>query len=248
MCVCLTGQAVVTLQLCILHGPLLLICQRGGLGDAQREGGQRLGAGVRISQHPAQPLNLQQSAVVLAYRLSVLLLFVTLGTLALEVQCPSHDVSGLAVGRLLEHGSGVMPLLQELLLVSGIFGPAAAAGRLSAVLEPRRAPAAAVSLAAFTAIIPGHHAHLRRYLIVAPTAPRIRREISVPLQHLLGRSCVFACRSCLLRAQSYAMRSLSDGPFPYFSPPTRRLVNKSKTITPTEIFQQEERRLDISYR
>lgn len=28
------------------------------------------------------------------------------------------------------------------------------------------------------------------------------------------------------------MRALSDGPFPYSSPPTRRLVNKSKTETP----------------
>lgn len=174
MCACLTGQAVVTLQLCILHGPLLLVRQRGGLGDAEREGGQRLGAGVRIPQHPAQPLDLQQSAVVLADRLPVLLLFVALGALALEVQRPSHDVGGLAVGWLLEHGTGVMPLLQELLLISGLSAPAAAAaaaGRLSAVLEPRRATAAAVALAAFAAVIPGHHAHFRRCLIVTPTSP-----------------------------------------------------------------------------
>ncbi len=164
----LTGQAVVTLQLCILHGPLLLICQRGGLADGRQEGGRGFGAGVRIPQHPAQPLNLQQSAVILANRLPVLLILVALGALALEVQRPPHDVGRLVVRRLFQHRPTMMPLLLELLLVSGIFGPAAAAvGRLSALLEPRGA-AAVVGVAASASVHPAFvpsldHAHFRRY-------------------------------------------------------------------------------------
>lgn len=136
--VCDTGQAVVTLQLCIFHGPLLLVRQRGGLADAQWKGGQWLGAGVRITQYPAQPLNFQQSAVVLADRLSVLLFLVALCALALEVQRPSHDVSRLVVRGLFKQRSTMMPLLLKLLLlVSGIFGPATAARSLCPVLAPR---------------------------------------------------------------------------------------------------------------
>lgn len=157
----LTGQAVVTLQLCILHGPLLLICQ-SGLADGRQEGRRRLGAGIRIPQHSAQPLNLQQSAVILANRLSVLLVLVALGALALEVQRSSHDVGWLVVGWLFQQRPTMMPLLLEL-LVSGIFGPAAAVGRLSALLEPRGA-AAVVGMAASAtlhpAVVPSlDHAH-----------------------------------------------------------------------------------------
>jgi len=173
-CECLTGQAVVTLQLRVLHGSLLLIRQRG-LADGRQEGGRGLGAGVRVPQHPAQPLDLQQRAVVLADRLSVLLILVALGALALEVQCPSHDVGWLVERRLFQHGATVMPLLLQLLLllllVSRIFGPAAAAvGRLSAVLQPRGA-AAVVGAAAPAAVVPGlDHAHCSRYYVKAAPA------------------------------------------------------------------------------
>ncbi|TNN46500.1 1-phosphatidylinositol 4,5-bisphosphate phosphodiesterase delta-1 [Liparis tanakae] len=104
-----------------------------------------------------------------------------LGALALEVQCPSHDVGWLVERRLFQQGAGVMPLLLLellllellllLLLVSRIFGPAAAAvGRLSAVLQPRGA-AAAVGAAAPAAVVPGlDHAHCSRYSVKAAPA------------------------------------------------------------------------------
>lgn len=146
-----TSQAVVTLQLRILHRPLLLVRQRAGLADGRQEGGRGLGAGGRIPQHPAQPLDLQQSAVVLADRLSVFLILVALSALALKVQRPPHDVSWLIVGWLLQHRPTMMPLLQELellLLIFAIFRPAAAVGGLNALMEPRGAANAAAAAAA----------------------------------------------------------------------------------------------------
>lgn len=181
VCACMhvpTGQAVVTLQLCILHGPLLLICQCGELADGGgQEAGRGLGAGVRVSQHPAQPLDLQQSAVVLADRLPVLLILVALCALALEVQRPSHDVGWFAVGWLFPHGSSEVLLLLQLQLlllvvvISGVFGPAVAVvWRLCALLEPRGSAstaattdaAAAVSEASSAAVYPAIDASLHR--------------------------------------------------------------------------------------
>lgn len=173
----LTGQAVVTLQLRVLHCSLLLICQRGGLTDGGQEGGGWLGARVRISQNPAQPFNLEQSSVILANCLSVLLILVALGALALKVQRPPHDVGWLIVGWLFQHRPTMMLLLLELLLlelllISGIFGPAAAAvGGVSALLEPWGS-AGVVSVAAFTTIHPAvvpslDYTHFRRYFIIA---------------------------------------------------------------------------------
>ncbi|KAF3845294.1 hypothetical protein F7725_008457 [Dissostichus mawsoni] len=127
---CLTGQAVVALQLRGLHGPLLLLRQGAGLA----EGGQQRGKGLdlRVSKHPAQPLDLQQSAVVLPDRLPVLLILVALGSLALEVQSPPHHVPRFIEGGLFEHGGSMVPLelLLLLLLDPRIFAPAR---RLSAL-------------------------------------------------------------------------------------------------------------------
>lgn len=184
-CICrgedasLTGQAVVTLQLRVLHRPLLLVRQRAGLPDGRKEGGRGIGAGVRVPQKPAQPLDLQQSAVVLADRLSVLLILVALGSLALEVQRPPHDVSWFVEGWLLQHRPTMMPLLL-LLLVFGVFGSAAAAaaaaaaavGGLSALLEPRGAASAASFHPPFMASL--DHAHLR--LLSYSRRPKLGRK------------------------------------------------------------------------
>lgn len=259
----LTGQAVVTLQLCILHGPLLLICERGGLADGRQQGGRGLGAGVRIPQHPAQPLNLQQSAVILANRLSVLLILVALGALALEVQRPPDDVGRLVVRWLLQHRPTMMPLLLllELLLVSGIFGPAAAAaaaavGRLSALLEPRGAADAvgvAASAAVHPAVVPSfHYAHFRRYLIKAALTPGWKLAVKLSLLTASSRPCsrFFAsqCRSYVFSVRNPARCALLRySLFSYFTPPMSRLVDKYKASIPMRVLQQEEERFDHQF-
>lgn len=170
-----TGQAVVTLQLRVLHRPLLLVRQRAGPADGRQEGRRGVGARVRVPQNPAQPLDLQQSAVVFPDGLPVLLILVALRALALEVQRAPDHVRRLVVGRLLQHRPTMMPLLLELvlklLLVPGVFGPAAAAavvGGLRARLEPRRAAAAAVR----PAFQPGFdHAHVRHGSVKSALTP-----------------------------------------------------------------------------
>lgn len=171
-----TGQAVVTLQLRVLHRPLLLVRQRAGPADGRQEGRRGVGARVRVPQNPAQPLDLQQSAVVFPDGLPVLLILVALRALALEVQRAPDHVRRLVVGRLLQHRPTMMPLLLELvlklLLVPGVFGPAAAAavvGGLRARLEPRRAAAAAAVRPAFQ---PGFdHARVRHGSVKSALTP-----------------------------------------------------------------------------
>ncbi len=91
-----TCQAVVALQLRVLHRAFLLVCQVG-LADAGQDGGGGL-AGVRVPQHATQTLHFQQRAVVLADGIAVFLILVALRALCLEVQGSFDQVRRLVLG------------------------------------------------------------------------------------------------------------------------------------------------------
>lgn len=91
-----TSQAVVALQLRVLHRAFLLVRQ-AGLADAGQDGGRGL-AGVGVPKHATQTLHFQQRAVVFADGLAVFFILVALRALRLEVQGSFHQVRGLVLG------------------------------------------------------------------------------------------------------------------------------------------------------
>lgn len=189
--------------------------------------------------------------MILADRLSVLLILVALGALALEVQRPPNDVGRLVVRWLFEHRTTMMPLLLELLLVSGISGPAAAAaaaaaGRLRALLEPRGAAVAvgaAASAPVRPAVVPGFdRAHFRRYLITA--APTLGCELAGNPGAVHCILSLRQCRSDVLSVRSPARCAPPLEPALVFFHPRSRLVDKYRASGPMGVIQQEGETLD----
>lgn len=117
-----TSQAVVALQLRVLHRAFLLVRQ-AGLADAGQDGGRGL-AGVRVPKHATQTLHFQQRAVVFADGLAVFFILVALRALRLEVQGSFHQVRGLVLG--FHHRTALMGRVLRVARVSA----APATGRL----------------------------------------------------------------------------------------------------------------------